>query len=85
MVWLAAFSTPAAAAAVVALLTGPVGFLFWAGVVLLGLLVPLALELGHATTGREYVIGAAVMLPALVLLGGFFLRLVVLLGGQVWG
>jgi len=85
VVWLAAFSTPAAAAAVSVLLTGPMSFLFWAGVVLIGLLVPLALELTHATTGREYVLGAALVLPALVLLGGLFLRLVVLLGGQVQG
>jgi formate-dependent nitrite reductase membrane component NrfD len=85
VVWLAAFSTPAAAAAVSVLLTGPMSFLFWGGVVLLGLLVPLALELAHATTGRDYVLGAAFMLPSLVLLGGFLLRLVVLLGGQVQG
>jgi protein NrfD len=84
VLWLAAFSTPAAAAAVSVLLTGPMSFLFWAGVVLVGLLIPLAVELTHVTKGREYVLGAAVMLPALVLLGGFFLRLVVLLGGQVY-
>jgi formate-dependent nitrite reductase membrane component NrfD len=83
VVWLAAFSTPAAAGAVTVLLTGPMSFLFWVGVVLIGLLIPLGLELTHATTGREYALGAALMLPALVLVGGFLLRLVVLLGGQV--
>jgi protein NrfD len=84
VVWLAAFSTPAAAAAVSVLLAGPMSFLFWVGVVLVGLLIPLAVELTQVTRGREYVLGAAVMLPALVLLGGFLLRLVVLLGGQVY-
>lgn len=85
VVWLAAFSLPAGVAAVGVLLTGPMSFLFWAGVVLMGLLIPLALELAHATTGREYVLGAALVLPSMVVLGGFLLRLVVLLGGQVIG
>lgn len=85
VVWLAAFSTPAGAAAVGVLLTGSMSFLFWAGVVLMGLLIPLALELAHATTGREYVLGAALVVPSMVLLGGLLLRLVVLLGGQVLG
>jgi formate-dependent nitrite reductase membrane component NrfD len=85
VVWLAAFSTPAAAAAVGVLLMGPMSLLFWGGVVVLGLLVPLAFELAHAATDREYALGAAFMLPSLVLLGGFLLRLVMLLGGQVQG
>lgn len=85
LVWLAAFSTPAAAAAVGVLLAGPMSLLFWGGVVVIGLLIPLAFELAHVATDREYALGAAFMLPSLVLLGGFLLRLVVLLGGQVQG
>ncbi len=85
VIWLAAFSTPAAAAAVGVLLTGPMSLLFWGGVVLIGLLIPLAFELAHVSTDREYALGAAFMLPSLVLLGGFLLRLVMLLGGQVQG
>jgi formate-dependent nitrite reductase membrane component NrfD len=85
VVWLAAFSTPAAAAAVGVLLAGPMSLLFWGGVVVLGLLVPLAFEFAHVATDREYALGAAFMLPSLVLLGGFLLRLVMLLGGQVQG
>jgi formate-dependent nitrite reductase membrane component NrfD len=85
VVWLAAFSPPVTAAAVGVLLSGPMSFLFWVGVVLVGLLIPLALEIAEARTGKHYVVGAAFMLPSLVLLGGFMLRLVVLLGGQLHG
>jgi polysulfide reductase chain C len=85
VVWLAAFSTPAAAAAIGVLLAGPMSLLFWGGVVVIGLLIPLGFEFAHAATGREYAVGAALMLPSLVLLGGFLLRLVVLLGGQAQG
>lgn len=80
--WVAFMSTPAGAAAVGILLTGPMSVMFWGGVVLVGLLIPLILEFASAK-GREAVIGSMLASAALVILGGLFLRAVVLLGGQL--
>lgn len=80
--WLAFFSTPAAASALAVLLTGSMSFLFWGGVVLLGLLIPLVLELA-SVRGKEALVGSMLASAALVILGGFFLRAAVLLGGQM--
>lgn len=80
--WLAFFSTPSAARALAVLLTGQMSFLFWGGVVLIGLVIPLILEFA-SSRGREAVVGSALASASLVLLGGFFLRVVVLLGGQM--
>ncbi len=80
--WLAFFSTPSAARALAVLLTGQMSFLFWGGVVLIGLVIPLLLEFA-SSRGREAVAGSALASASLVLLGGFFLRVVVLLGGQM--
>jgi protein NrfD len=85
VVWVSAFSPPTTAAAARVLLTGPMSYLFWVGVVLMGLLIALVLEITEARTGRQYVVGAAFLLPSLVLLGGFILRVVVLFGGQLHG
>jgi len=82
VVWLAFFSTPAAAAAVALLLTGPMAFIFWVGVVLVGLLIPLALEFA-SVRGREAIVGSVLASTSLVLLGGLFLRAAVLLSGQI--
>lgn len=82
VVWLAYFSTPVAASAVGILLVGPMSFLFWAGVVLVGLLVPLVLEFA-SVRGREALVGSMLASASLVLLGGLFLRAAVLLGGQM--
>lgn len=82
LAWLGMFSTPAAAAAVSTLLTGPMAFVFWGGVILVGLLIPLALEIG-SIKGWGGVVGSVVASTSLVLLGGFFLRLSVLLTGQM--
>ena len=82
VVWLASFSTPAAVEALRYMVFSPLGLLFWAGAVLLGLIIPLVL-LFPATRGREGIVGSVVSSAALVLLGGFFLRLVVVLSGQM--
>jgi polysulfide reductase chain C len=81
----ALFSTPAGAATAGALTVGPLSLLFWGGAVLLGLLIPLGLGFAYVATGREYIVASMLILPSLVLLGGLILRLVVLLGGQVYG
>jgi formate-dependent nitrite reductase membrane component NrfD len=82
VVWLASFSTPAAVEALRYMVFSPLGLLFWGGAVLLGLIIPLVL-LFPATRGREGIVGSVVSSAALVLLGGFFLRLVVVLSGQM--
>ena len=80
--WLAFFSGAAGAAAVAVLLTGPMSLIFWGGVVLVGLVIPLALEFA-SMRGREAVIGSVLASTSLILLGGLFLRAAVLLGGQM--
>lgn len=66
------------------LFTGPMSFVFWVGVVLVGLVIPLGIELamilrGVEKPGREI----AVLLALMVLVGGLILRAVVVFGGQV--
>lgn len=80
--WLGLFSTSAAAGAVAVLLTGPMSFLFWGGVILIGLLIPLTLEVA-SVKGWGGVVGSVLTSTSLVLLGGFFLRLAILLSGQI--
>jgi len=83
IVGLALFSTPAAASAVATIIRGPLSFLFWAGAVLVGLLIPLVLLFASIMAKREALVGSVLASSSLVLLGGFFLRLVVVLGGQM--
>lgn len=55
------------------------GFLWWVGIVGLGLIVPLLFgKKGKANTPQ-----ASLVVSALVLLGGFLLRYVILMGGQI--
>lgn len=73
-----------ATAGVTSLLTGSLSFPFWAGVVLLGLLLPLGVEMSLILRGvesppRE----VAAILALMVLVGGFILRAVIVFGGQV--
>ena len=77
LIWLAA------AGQVGPLVSGTVGILFWIGVVVLGLLVPLGLELGSLR--RQVEVRGIGMLasPVLILLGGFVLRGVVIVAGQL--
>lgn len=83
LVWLAGFSTPEAASAVGLLAFGPLALLFWGGVVLLGFLIPLGLQFASMRAGREALVGSTLASASLVLLGGFLLRLAVVLGGQM--
>ena len=83
VVWLASFSTPAAADALRLMLFGSLSLLFWVGVVLIGLVIPLVLLFASWRAGREAVVGAILASACLVLLGGFLLRLVVVLSGQM--
>lgn len=55
------------------------GFLWWIGIVGLGLIVPLLFGI----KGKANTPGASLVVSALVLLGGFLLRYVILMGGQV--
>ncbi len=64
------------------LLTGPFALLFWGGVVLLGILIPLAL--GWYTSRRGMLAAGLVMLSAvLVLLGSALLRITLVAAGQI--
>ena len=65
-----------------ALISGTLGLVFWVGVVVLGLLVPLALQLALTRTA-EAPSAAMLVSPVLVLLGGLVLRAVVVIGGQI--
>ena len=82
LVWLAVGSTPAAADSVGILTFGGLAFLFWVGVVIVGLLIPLVL-LSASVRGKEPIVGSILASACLVLIGGFVLRLVVVLGGQM--
>ena len=55
------------------------GFLWWIGIVGLGLIVPLLFGLKGKTNKPQ----ASLVVSALVLLGGFLLRYVILIGGQI--
>lgn len=76
LAWLAASGGPARS-----LLTGTLGIWFWIGLVAVGLLVPLLMELlvpaPHLT---RWVVFVA---PLLVLAGGLVFRYVVVVGGQI--
>jgi len=82
LAWLAFLSTPAAASAVGLLTSGGLSLLFWLGAVVVGLLIPLVL-LVASVRGKEPIVGSIVTSACLVLIGGFVLRLVVVLGGQM--
>jgi len=79
----ALLGTPTAASAVATMTAGPLSFLFWAGVVLVGLLIPLGLQFASMKAKREAIVGSVLTSTSLVLIGGFILRLVVVLGGQM--
>ncbi|MEN6461908.1 MAG: NrfD/PsrC family molybdoenzyme membrane anchor subunit [Syntrophomonas sp.] len=68
-----------------AVVTGGYYLLFWVGVLLLGLIVPLILGLVELLEATDYLDGAAISMlePILVLAGGFLLRYVIVYGGQI--
>jgi polysulfide reductase chain C len=81
VIWLAGAGS-AAQAALGKLITGGMGVIFWVGLVILGLVVPLALEwraLRTKATTPAIIYGA----PLLVLLGGLVLRYVIVFAAQV--
>lgn len=65
---------------------GTFGGMFWIGVVLIGLLIPLVMEYKHLKNVQghpEAGVGSALIAAVLVLVGGMILRYVVLMGGQI--
>lgn len=81
LVWLAA-AGPAGRAALVALISGGMGVVFWIGLVAIGLLAPLLVEWRSLRIPVSAPL-ATLGVPALVLLGGLLLRYVVVFAGQV--
>jgi formate-dependent nitrite reductase membrane component NrfD len=80
-------STSAAAAA---LATGAIGWTFWIGVVALGLLAPLAVEIAglrhmDRRPGFAWIASLERIAPLLVVAGGFLLRWVIVYAGQSTG
>ena len=67
------------------LVTGMHGVIFWLGAALLGLLVPLMLELRASGTGTMASGRLMLVSPTLVLLGGLLMRAVVVVAGQLGG
>lgn len=70
---------------------GSLATLFWFGVVVLGLLLPVLIELKYVIPKllhhREYSAprGVELLVPVIVLIGGFLLRYVVVVAGQITG
>lgn len=70
--------------AVNTVVSGPLNFAFWVGVVLIGLVLPLGVEFGMILRGVEKPAReVAVVLGLMVLVGGFILRAVIVFGGQI--
>jgi formate-dependent nitrite reductase membrane component NrfD len=66
------------------LVTGGLSLPFWIGVVLVGLLLPLGIEVSFILRDVEHPpSGILVLLALMVLTGGFLLRAVIVLGGQM--
>jgi formate-dependent nitrite reductase membrane component NrfD len=70
---------------------GSLSTLFWLGVVVLGLILPVLIELKYVIPKllyhREYAAprGVEILVPVIVLIGGFLLRYVVVMAGQITG
>jgi polysulfide reductase chain C len=84
-IWLAVSSTAGADEALGVLTTGVLAAPFWAGVVLLALLIPLGLEIFNwgKEIGPKSVLRALIASSTCVILGGLVLRAVVTIGGQL--
>lgn len=90
LAWLfvsAVTSGAAARSAIAALSEGAIGWTFWIGVVLVGLVIPLFIEVREVTSAAHgrWFSRAVAMAPVLVLVGGFLLRLVFVYAGQSVG
>jgi formate-dependent nitrite reductase membrane component NrfD len=64
------------------LLTGWSGILLIGGVLIIGLLIPLALQLRGGLRGAKTTLNTTILVAALILVGGFLMRMVIVLGGQ---
>lgn len=83
LLWIGFLSGPAGAQAIGVLLSGSLAVPFWGGVVVLGLLIPLALEANVLRTRKELPATVLVASALCVLFGGLILRMVVVIGGQL--
>ncbi|MDH3975560.1 MAG: polysulfide reductase NrfD [Deltaproteobacteria bacterium] len=86
-IWLLAMinGSPANRESIQLLTSGPFSMMFWIGFVLVGLIVPLVMELAHikASKGSSgHGTGTALLASVMVLVGGMVLRYVVLIAGQ---
>ena len=75
-------ASPESNKAVVHLLTGSYGVLFWLGVVVIGLLAPLAIQI-RETLGKAGEAKMNLLIAIMILFGGFLLRFVIVYAGQV--
>lgn len=64
------------------LLSGLSGILLVGGVLILGLLVPLAMQFRAGFWGAKGSLNTTMIVAILILLGGFIMRTVIVLGGQ---
>ena len=64
------------------LIRGATGLVFWAGVVAVGLLIPLALN-QFGSRLRQPHMGLATLTALLILLGGALLRITLVVAGQM--
>lgn len=85
MLSLAFFSTPSGSRAVYDILVAPLGPAFWLGVVVVGLVIPLALEVIVGKYQPKPVAPILAVGPIMILIGSLFLRYVVVFGGQLEG
>jgi polysulfide reductase chain C len=83
-VWLAVSAAAGAGEAIALLTTGVLAIPFWAGVVLLALLIPFGLDVANwgKDIEKQAVRRAIVTSSACVIVGGLILRAVIVLGGQ---
>ena len=83
-IWLGAFSLAGTGEALRLLTIGVLAAPFWVGVVLVAPLIPLGLEIGNwgKDVEAKAVWRAIIASSACVVLGGLFLRAVIVIGGQ---
>ena len=81
IVWVSSAGSVGISKALGALLSGPYGVVFWLGAVIVGLAAPLALQFGGVI--RRSTPGMVALVSALVLIGGFIVKYVIIAAGQV--
>ncbi len=65
-----------------ALITGPYGIAFWVGIIICGLILPLAVEI-YVNKFPTLTVGLTTLAAVLVLVGGFLVRYVIIYAGQI--